>query len=118
MNSFIERVKTLPVWEKLRAEEPTLTFEHDCEIMFAALCSVLKKYCDEEKENKQERTYLIEWANEFGINRQRRLELFKMVNLTHWDAEKDIEAVGAISFIDNFIHLCLQDKKLSPVSTV
>ena len=114
MNSFIERVKTLPVWEKLRAEEPTLTFEHDCEIMFAALCSVLKKYCDEEKENKQERTYLIEWANEFGITRQRRLELFKMVNLTHWDAEKDIEAVGAISFIDNFIHLCLQDKKIEP----
>ena len=114
MNAFIEKIKELPIWDKIESEEPHLRFEHDCEIMFAALCSVLKRFCDEEKENKLERNHLIEWAKEFGINRQRRTELFKMVNVAHWDAVKDIEEIGADVFIDNFIHICLQDKKIQP----
>lgn len=114
MNIFIERVKAHPFWEKIAVEEAHLRFENDCEVMFAALCSVLKKYCDEEKENKFERNHLIEWAKEFGIGRQRRAELFKMVNIAHWDAVKDIEKIGASVFIDNFIHVSLKDKKIEP----
>ena len=114
MNTFIEKVKELPIWDKIKADEPHLRFEHDCEIMFAALCSVLKRYCDNEKENKLERNHLIEWAKEFGITRQKRADLFKMVNIAHWDAVKDIEEIGADVFIDNFVHISLQDKKIQP----
>ena len=112
MNSFIEGVKNLPVWKKLESGDSLRRFANDYEVMFAILCSILHKFCNEEgKSYDREKKQMHDWANDYGISRDRCYELDKMVENAGFNAVSEIEKAGIKDFIDNFIYLLLKDKK-------
>jgi len=114
MKSFLEAVAELPCW---RTEENDLIpgFSEKSEALFATVYSLIEFSRFEAKIQEDDLGELKKFALNADISLQRQREIIHKVQIACWNAFGLIEQYGRNSFIDDFVNVCLQDKKIEPI---
>lgn len=90
-------------------------FANDFEAMYATLFSIVEFSGMKDRARNETFAELTDFADSLDIERTRQSELRQKVQLARWDARETIRKQGIESFLDDFVAICLQDKKIQPL---
>lgn len=89
-------------------------FSNDAEVLYATLFSIIEHSAMTDRARNEAEAELREFAESSNIVEQRQSDLQSKVQIARWDARKTIRETGVELFIDDFVAVCLKDKKIQP----
>ena len=103
---------------RLRCLSPSVTeirdFSDDSEILYAALFSIIEFSDMQEQVRRDAEANLRDFAQNGQIPLSRQRDLQQKVRCARWNAKDTIKQMGEESFFDDFVAVCLKDKKIQP----
>ena len=110
--SFLSVVTELPCWAS--TNDLFADFSNDSEVLYATLFSIVEYSDMKGNDRDEEYSELKKFAKSSSIQDDRRRDLQRKVQFARWDARDTIREQGIESFIDDFVEICLKDKKIEP----
>lgn len=89
-------------------------FTTDAEVLYATLFSIIELSGMRDRVRREADSELRDFAISAQISDYRQRDLQRKVLYTKWDARDTVQELGVESFIDDFVSVCLQDKKIQP----
>lgn len=86
-------------------------FANDAEVLYATLFSIIESSNIHGHVRKNVDLELKKFAENAQITMGRQRDLCRKVQIAHWNALVTIREYGIESFIDDFVAVCMQDKK-------
>lgn len=111
--TFLDKIRALDCW-KTRKNDLLTDFQEDIELLWATLYSIVEFSCVTPEARDEAMAELKDFARSSKISPQRQHELMRKVQIANWDARDSIREMGVDAFIDDFVNICLQDKKIQP----
>ncbi|MBO4630560.1 MAG: ion transporter [Lentisphaeria bacterium] len=84
------------------------------EPLYATLFSIIENSEMKDRVRNEAFAELKKFAKSSNISPIRQEELKRKVQIAGWDARKTIRETGVDAFIDDFVLVCLKDKKIEP----
>ena len=110
--SFLSVVAELPCWAS--SNDLLADFSDDTEVLYSTLFSIIEYSNMKDRILNEAYAELKEFAEGLSISDRRQRELQQKVRFARWDARDTVQELGVESFIDDFVSVCLQDKKIQP----
>ena len=89
-------------------------FANDVETLYAALFSIVENIEMKDRARNEAYAELKEFAESSSISDRRQRDLQRKVQISGWDSRETIRETGVEAFIDDFVAVCLKDKKIQP----
>ena len=111
--TFLDKIRALGCWKNGKNDLLT-DFQEDTELLWATLYSIVEFSCVTPEARDEAMAELKDFARSSKISPQRQHELIRKVQIANWDARDSVREMGVHAFIDDFVNICLQDKKIQP----
>ena len=111
---FLSKVARLKCWSSLR-HDTGRGFVNDAEVLYVTLFSIVEYSDMKHRVRREADAELGEFARSSDISENRQRDLQDKVRIAKWDARKTIDDIGIESFVDDFVAVCLQDRKIQPL---
>lgn len=89
-------------------------FSNDAEILYTTLYSIVNFSDMDDRVRREADAELKAFADSAQIPTYRQRDLRRKVQISQWDAKTTVNKQGVDPFIDDFVAVCLQDKKIQP----
>ena len=114
MNKFLKAVREKSLERSTGTNDLLADFSNDTEALYATLFSIVEYSDIKDRARNEAYAELKEFAESSCISGLRQRELQQKVRIARWDAKDTIREQGIDSFIDDFVAICLKDKKIEP----
>jgi len=114
MNKFLKAVREKSLERSTGTNDLLADFSNDTEALYATLFSIVEYSDIKDRARNEAYAELKEFAESSCISELRQRELQQKVRIARWDAKDTIREQGIDSFIDDFVAICLKDKKIEP----
>ena len=114
MNKFLKTVREKSLERSAGRNDLLADFSDDTEALYATLFSIVEYSDMKDRARNEAYAELREFAESSSISERRQRELQQKIRIARWDARDTIREQGIESFIDDFVAICLKDKKIEP----
>ena len=114
MNKFLKTVREKSLERSAGRNDLLADFSDDTEALYATLFSIVEYSDMKDRARNEAYAELWEFAESSSISERRQRELQQKIRIARWDARDTIREQGIESFIDDFVAICLKDKKIEP----